>query len=109
MVVNQASACPSILNASPEAAAAGNLAILRDGDKLHIDLRKRKVDVLISDEELQQQRQELDTQAGYPMVPSSTPWQEIYRLETDQLGNGMVMGKATKYRGLGQLDGPRHN
>ncbi|KAI9930703.1 hypothetical protein ASPWEDRAFT_132172 [Aspergillus wentii DTO 134E9] len=103
------SACPSILNASPEAAAGGNLAILRDGDKLRIDLRKRKVDILIGDEELQQRRHELDARGGYPMVPSSTPWQEIYRQETDQLGNGMVMRKATKYRGLGQLDGPRHN
>ena len=105
------SACPSILNSSPEAAAGGNLAILRDGDKLRIDLPKRRVDILVSDEELQRRGKELDAQGGYPMVPHGTPWQEIYRQETDQLGNGMVLHKAVKYQRLAQRegDGPRHN
>ncbi|KAJ5946074.1 Dihydroxy-acid/6-phosphogluconate dehydratase [Penicillium verhagenii] len=84
------SASPSILNASPEAAAGGNLAILRDGDKLRIDLPKRRVDILISDEELQQRRKEM-LATEYPLVPSGTPWQEIFRQETDQLSNGMVL------------------
>ncbi|KAJ5732457.1 L-arabonate dehydratase [Penicillium malachiteum] len=103
------SASPSILNASPEAAAGGNLAILRDGDKLRIDLPKRRVDILISDEELQQRRQEMLSKE-YPLVPSGTPWQEIFRQETDQLSNGMVLRKAVKYQRLAQKnEAPRHN
>jgi dihydroxy-acid dehydratase len=102
------SASPSILNASPEAAAGGNLALLKDGDRLRIDLRKRRVDVLISDDELQQRRKDLSE--GYPLVPSGTPWQEIFRQETDQLSNGMVLKKAVKHQRLAQRElAPRHN
>ncbi|KAJ5663187.1 L-arabonate dehydratase [Penicillium longicatenatum] len=103
------SASPSILNASPEAAAGGNLAILRDGDKLRIDLPKRRVDILISDEELQERKKEMQSKE-YPLVPSATPWQEIFRQETDQLSNGMVLRKAVKYQRLAQQhEAPRHN
>ena len=103
------SACPSILNASPEAAAGGNLAILRDGDKLRIDLIKRRVDILIESEELEQRKREASSKE-YPVVPSGTPWQEIFRQETDQLSNGMVLRKAVKYQRLAQRSqAPRHN
>ncbi|KAJ5586807.1 Aconitase/3-isopropylmalate dehydratase swivel [Penicillium hispanicum] len=103
------SASPSILNASPEAAAGGNLALLHDGDRLRIDLRKRRVDILIDDDVLQQRRQDLSAR-GYPLVPSGTPWQEIFRQETDQLSNGMVLRKAVKYQQLAQQSlAPRHN
>lgn len=103
------SGCPSILNASPEAAAGGNLAIVKDGDKLRIDLRKRRVDILIEDSELQQRIQE-NSQKEYPLVPSGTPWQEIFRQETGQLSDGMILKKAVKYQRLAQRDGPpRHN
>lgn len=103
------SASPSILNASPEASAGGNLAILRDGDKLRIDLPKRRVDILISDEEIAQRRQALSVN-GYPLVPSQSPWQEMFRRETDQLSNGMVLKEAVKYQRIAQTMGhPRHN
>jgi dihydroxy-acid dehydratase len=95
---------------TPEAAAGGNLAILRDGDKLRIDLRKRRVDILISDEELECRRQELDARGAYKMVKSGTPWQEIFRRETDQLGNGMILRRALAYQRLAQQKNePRHN
>ena len=42
------SASPSILNASPEAAVGGGLALLRTGDRIRIDLKKRSADILIS-------------------------------------------------------------
>ncbi|KAL4892886.1 dihydroxy-acid/6-phosphogluconate dehydratase [Aspergillus ambiguus] len=103
------SASPSILNASPEAAVGGNLAILRDGDKLRIDLRRRRVDILISDGEIEQRRQQVSTN-GYIVNPSGTPWQEIFRQETDQLENGLVLRKAVKYQRLAQRNHPpRHN
>ncbi|OQE22447.1 hypothetical protein PENSTE_c010G06687 [Penicillium steckii] len=102
------SASPSILNASPEAAAGGNLALLKNGDRLRIDLRKRRVDILITDEELKQRRQQLSD--GYPIVPSGTPWQDIFRRETEQLSNGMVLKNAVQFQRLAQKElAPRHN
>ncbi len=71
---------PSILNASPEAAAGGNLAILQNGDQIRVDLRNRRVDVLLSDEEIAQRHQELKTSP----LKSDSPWQEIYRANVGQ-------------------------
>ncbi len=42
------SGSPSILNASPEAAAGGGLALLKTGDRVRIDLNKGTADILIS-------------------------------------------------------------
>ncbi|KAL4944177.1 hypothetical protein BDV06DRAFT_115545 [Aspergillus oleicola] len=104
------SGSPSILNASPEAAAGGNLALLRDGDRLRVDLTKRRVDILLSKEELDERRANLQASGGYDMPESQTPWQELFRKETSQLNEGMVMREAVKYQRLAQrcLD-PRHN
>ena len=55
------SGSPSILNASPEAAAGGGLALLRTGDRVRIDLRRGEANMLISDEELNERRRELRT------------------------------------------------
>src|SRR5262249_45124720 len=54
-----ASDSPSIVNAAPESAAGGNLAIVRTGDRIRIDLRKARVDVLLSDEEMAARRKTL--------------------------------------------------
>jgi dihydroxy-acid dehydratase len=97
------------LNASPEAAAGGNLAVLKDGDRLRIDLRKRRVNILISDEEIAQRRKDLGVD-GYTVAPSGTPWQELFRQETAQLSEGMVMKKAVKFQRLAQEgQALRHN
>lgn len=103
------SGSPSILNASPEAAAGGNLALLRDGDRLRVDLNQRRVDILVSGQELQKRREQLETRGGYEKPASQTPWQELFRRETTQLDEGMVLRNAVQYRRLGQLDEPRHN
>src|SRR5829696_9048105 len=79
------SGSPSILNASPEAAADGGLAILRTGDKVRIDLNKGTCDVLISDEELEARRTALMADGGYRFPESQTPWQEIQRSLVGQL------------------------
>jgi dihydroxy-acid dehydratase len=50
------SGSPSILNASPEAAAGGGLALLRDGDRVRIDLRAGSANVLLDDAELAARR-----------------------------------------------------
>lgn len=104
------SGSPSILNASPEAAAGGNLAILRDGDRLRVDLNKRSVDILIEPAENELRRAELKANGGYNGPESHTPWQEIFRRETDQLNEGMVLRDAVKYQRVAQRwDEPRHN
>jgi dihydroxy-acid dehydratase len=104
------SGSPSILNASPEAAANGGLALLRSGDRVRIDLRKGTADILISGEELEKRRVALEKDGGYPYPASQTPWQEIQRGMVDQLSEGMVLKPAVKYRDVAHTAGiPRNN
>jgi dihydroxy-acid dehydratase len=104
------SGSPSILNASPEAAAGGGLALLQTGDKVRVDLRQRTVNVLVSDEELERRRTALEAQGGYKYPASQTPWQEIQRGMTDQLAGGMALKPALKYQRVAQTKGvPRNN
>jgi dihydroxy-acid dehydratase len=104
------SASPSILNASPEAAVGGGLALLRSGDRVRIDLRRGEANMLVSAEELETRRKELEARGGYPVPPSQTPWQEIQRAVVGQLETGAVLENAVKYQRLAQTVGvPRHN
>jgi dihydroxy-acid dehydratase len=104
------SGSPSILNASPEAASNSGLAILQTGDRVRIDLNKRRVDMLIGNEELERRMAELKKKGGYPVPESQTPWQEMFRNDVDELSNGMVLKSAVKYQRLDQSKGvPRDN
>jgi dihydroxy-acid dehydratase len=102
------SGSPSILNASPEAAAEGGLALLKTGDRVRIDLRKGTADILISKAELARRRSALQKR-GYPYPASQTPWQEIQRGMVDQLAQGMVLKPAVKYQRVAQNGVPRDN
>ncbi|KAK5076182.1 hypothetical protein LTR64_006340 [Lithohypha guttulata] len=104
------SGSPSILNASPEAAAGGNLAILKDGDRLRIDLNKRTVMLLLDDQELQKRRESLEQNGGFKVPESQTPWQDIFRREVGPLSEGMVFPSAVKFQRLAQkYPAPRDN
>ena len=104
------SGSPSILNASPEAANGGGLALLMSGDRVRIDLKKRRADILISDAELAARKQALQELGGYPVPPSQTPWQEIQRGIVDELAHGMVLKPAVKYQRIHARHGvPRDN
>ncbi|MGE0752018.1 MAG: IlvD/Edd family dehydratase [Variibacter sp.] len=104
------SGSPSILNASPEAAAGGGLAILKTGDRVRIDLNKSEANILISDAELAQRRAALQKRGGFPIPASQTPWQEIQRGMVDQLGSGMVLKPAVRFQRVAQESGvPRDN
>jgi dihydroxy-acid dehydratase len=104
------SGSPSILNASPEAAANGGLALLQTGDRVRIDLRKGTVNVLISDEELAERRKALIEAGGYAYPASQTPWQEIQRSVVGQLNTGAILEGAEKYQRIAQTMGlPRDN
>jgi len=95
------SGSPSILNASPEAAVGGGLALLRSGDRMRIDLRRREVRLLVDDEQLAQRRKEFEA-AGPSYPKSQTPWQEIHRSLTGQFETGAVLELAVKYQRLAQ-------
>jgi dihydroxy-acid dehydratase len=101
------SASPSIVNASPEAAAGGGLALLKTGDRVRVDLRNGRVDMLVSDAELAERRAALERAGGYPVPASQTPWQEIQRAMVEQLADGMVLAPAVKYQRVAQTSIPR--
>jgi dihydroxy-acid dehydratase len=104
------SGSPSILNASPEAAVGGGLALLKSGDRVRIDLRKGTADILVTDEEITRRRAELQNGGGYHFPAHQTPWQEIQRGMVDQLAQGMVLKPAVKYQRVAQEKGiPRDN
>tara|TARA_B100002052_G_scaffold55169_1_gene48409 strand:+ start:1313 stop:3082 length:1770 start_codon:yes stop_codon:yes gene_type:complete len=98
------SGSPSILNASPEAAEGEGLALLRHGDTIRVDLNKRTVNMLVSDEELAKRRAELKLE----IAPHQTPWQEIFRNTVGPLATGGCMELATAYQKVYQSK-PRNN
>jgi dihydroxy-acid dehydratase len=103
------SGSPSILNASPEAAAGGGLALLKTGDRVRIDLNKDTVDMLVPPAELAERGAALKKNGGFHYPESQTPWQEIQRAMVDQLGSGMVLEPAVKYQRVAQKSVPRDN
>jgi dihydroxy-acid dehydratase len=92
---------PSILNASPEAAIGGNLAILRTGDRIRVDVGKARVDVQISDDEIAARRKALPPRT----FENQTPWQEMYRSTVGQLDRGGCLELAVKYQDVVHLKG----
>ena len=104
------SGSPSILNASPEAASGGGLALLKTGDRVRIDLNKRTANILISEAELAKRRDALAKAGGFKVPDHQTPWQEIQRGLVDELANGMVLKPAVKYQRIAETKGlPRDN
>ena len=96
---------PSILNVSPESAVGGGLAWLRTGDVIRVDLNTRRCDALVEEAEIARRK----AQEDIPSPPeSATPWEELFREKTGQLGQGGVMEFALKYRGTARKL-PRHN
>jgi dihydroxy-acid dehydratase len=103
------SGSPSILNASPEAAASGGLAVLQTNDKVRIDLNRGEANMLIDAAELEQRFQVLADTGGFPIPEHQTPWQEIQRGMVGQLDEGMVLKPAVKYQRVAQRYTPRDN
>ncbi|WP_294393361.1 IlvD/Edd family dehydratase [uncultured Sphingomonas sp.] len=99
------SGSPSILNASPEAAANGGLALLQTGDRVRIDLGKGRADMLVDDAELQRRREALEAAGGYKYPASQTPWQEIQRNLVGQMNTGAILEGAEKYQKIAETRG----
>ncbi len=98
------SGSPSILNAAPEAAVGGGLALLRTGDVVRIDLARGRVDVLLTEAELTRRKAEND-QNPFAGPESQTPWHELARAETGQFDGGAVIERAVKYQRIAQTRG----
>jgi dihydroxy-acid dehydratase len=104
------SGSPSILNAAPEAAANGGLAILQTNDMVRIDLKKGTANILISNDEVTERFKKLEASGGFPIPESQTPWQEIFRERVEQFDQGMIMRGADKYQRIAKTKGiPRDN
>jgi dihydroxy-acid dehydratase len=99
------SGSPSILNASPEAAVGGGLAILKTGDRVRIDLKKGEANILISPADVAARRAALQASGGFKYPKHQTPWQDIQRRLVDQLDKGMVLKPAVKYQRIAQKPG----
>jgi len=104
------SGSPSILNAAPEAAVGGGLALLETGDTVRVDLGRGTADMLVDAAELERRREALEAAGGYAYPESQSPWQELQRMDVSQLDTGAVLKSATKYQRLAQKHrAPRHS
>jgi len=103
------SGSPSILNAAPEAADGGGLALLQTGDMVRIDLKKCSADMLLSKSELAKRSKALKAKGGFTMPENQTPWQQYFREKVQPFSEGMVLEDAPNYRGIAQKHTPRNN
>ncbi len=95
---------PSILNASPESAVGGGLALLKTGDTVRLDLNTSRMDAVVDEAEWQARRDAWTP----PKIESHTPWQEIYRTHVGQLADGGCLELATSYQKVARVL-PRDN
>jgi len=103
------SGSPSILNASPEAADGGGLALLQTGDRVRIDLNKCTADMLVPLEELADRARKLVATGGYAIPESQTPWQALFREKVGRFDEGMTLDGSTEYQDLARTYMPRDN
>ncbi|WP_172293112.1 IlvD/Edd family dehydratase [Pseudoruegeria sp. HB172150] len=101
------SGSPSILNASPEAADGGGLALVKTGDVIRIDLKACTADMQVSDEELAARRKALNGHSYAPL--SQSPWQEIFRERVEPFSKGMTLRGADEYKEIARKFTPRDN
>lgn len=101
------SGSPSILNASPEAAVGGGLALLKTGDTVRFDLSKGTADMLVPVAELADRASALAKEGGYKTPESQTPWQQYFRELTGSLDTGMTLRDAPNYRDIARKNTPR--
>ena len=101
------SGSPSILNASPEAADGGGLALIQNNDVVRVDLNNFTVNVLVDETELNLRREQLDNSFLRP--ESQTPWQDIFREKVNAFSEGMTLKGAEKHKNIAARHVPRDN
>ena len=103
------SGSPSILNASPEAADGGGLALLQTGDRVRIDLNTCTANMLIDDAELAKRRAALEAKGGYAAPESQSPWQAFFREKVGRFDQGMTLSGAAEFQDIARKYMPRDN
>jgi dihydroxy-acid dehydratase len=103
------SGSPSILNASPEAADGGGLALLQTGDRVRIDLNKCTADMLVSLDECAERARKLVAEGGYRIPESQTPWQALFREKVGRFDQGMTLDGAAEFTDIARKHMPRDN
>ncbi|MEM6372277.1 MAG: IlvD/Edd family dehydratase [Pseudomonadota bacterium] len=103
------SGSPSILNASPEAADGGGLALLQNGDRVRIDLKKCTADMMIDASDLAARAVALKEAGGYARPEDQSPWQEIFRDRVGRFDEGMTLRGSTDYQDISRKHMPRDN
>jgi len=103
------SGSPSILNAAPEAADGGGLAVLETGDRVRIDLIECTADMLVDATELAARRTRLEAAGGYRSPESQSPWQHYFRDMVQPFDQGMILRDAPRYRDIARKGTPRNN
>ncbi len=97
---------PSILHVSPESAVGGDLGIVKTGDKMKIDLNKRRVDLIINKLEFKKRRKNKKRFK----FKNQTPWQEIFRDTVGQLEDGACIKSREMYLDVSNTKGlPRNS
>ena len=61
----------SIGHVSPEAASGGTIALVEQGDRIRIDIPNRSIDVLLSEDVLEQRRQEMNAKGKQGWMPAA--------------------------------------
>src|SRR5690554_404821 len=87
----------SIGHVSPEAASGGAIGLIRDGDRILIDIPQRSINLLVSDEELAQRRAEQDAKGWKPAQPRARKVStalKAYALLATSADKGAVRNKA---------------
>lgn len=75
-----------VLHCAPESAAGGPLALVRDGDLIQLDVKNRKIDLLVSESELEERRKTIT-----PMVVAERGWLRLYQERVLQANLGADM------------------
>jgi len=73
-----------VLHAAPEAAAGGNLALVKNGDMIELDVEQRRLHLEVSDEELSRRR----TAWKAPAAPMARGYTKLYFDHVQQANKG---------------------
>ena len=91
----------SILNVSPEAAAGGKIAIIKNNDLVKVDLIEKRVDVMIDQSIIDERMQKIQ----FKFPSNQTPWQEIARNYVGQLSDGACLNTKEEYFDVSKTKG----
>ena len=91
----------SILNVSPEAAAGGKIAIIKNNDLVKVDLIEKRVDVMIDQSIIDERMQKIQ----FKFPANQTPWQEIARNYVGQLSDGACLNTKEEYFDVSKTKG----